>query len=721
MASHITYEGVSGAEGGGNIFGGMKFWVSRWVPLRDWVIQNIQNNSGIVVPLEKDADMLIADHARKDAPLGSYSWKYITESVKAGIVQVEDKYLIGPPPGQPRPVLAGSRARKSRTPFTELDDAILAKHVLQQGIDTAGNRMYQDLEAKYPHHTYQKSTADEVASEQNGDGTEKDSTPYHDAPTGEEQEQERIEDSEAESEGGQEAKGAENVREDVEEEIVEEEAEEAGEEEEEEESAGEGAEDDTGVDRSLSSFTERDQFYSDLQDYCEANDRELEKQCVIRDKRIDLWDLFQAVSTQSLPLEEVDWRRVAQYVGFDRSQSKEIIATLLQTSYHRHLAGFVEAMLSFQDALDEDSEQDEDTVVSTGDAAAEPTTPRASQRTDGTPSRNGSGKEKARKRLSDGQSPTPEDVSKRRRTIGATIPVTPEGRERAGRRLSAPASAPGQLGSIVDNDQTQAEGSRHRTPIRDRQRRWSPEEPADNTPSQQLRSESDSVASPQHVDKETPTRNHNQARSSGYHFNDRELETIMEEGPSASTPTKPHSKKRSLPSSFQQPQTQSPHERRQVQEQEQQQQEENTQEEQSPEEQQPDEEENWKTREFHKWTKHYREAGYSDEIISEAMLRTSWVPGVLMERVLTSLEKGEDIPKDVQGIWTYRDDEKLQYISRFVDLEPAAEDSSELQRRKAKAKRMLDQLLHKHTRSGVELRTEIHQEIAKKEGKMMRR
>lgn len=98
--------------------------------------------------------MLIADHARKDAPLGSYSWKYITESVKAGIVQVEDKYLIGPPPGQRRPVLAGSRARKSRTPFTELDDAILAKHVLQQGIDTAGNRMYQDLEAKVCLHPY---------------------------------------------------------------------------------------------------------------------------------------------------------------------------------------------------------------------------------------------------------------------------------------------------------------------------------------------------------------------------------------------------------------------------------------------------------------------------------------------------------------------------------------------------------------------------------------
>lgn len=98
--------------------------------------------------LEKDANMLIADHARKDAPLGSYSWKYITESVKAGFVQVEDKYLIGPPPGQPRQIRAGSRAKRTRTPFTDADDAILAKHVLQNGINTSGNAIYQDLEAK---------------------------------------------------------------------------------------------------------------------------------------------------------------------------------------------------------------------------------------------------------------------------------------------------------------------------------------------------------------------------------------------------------------------------------------------------------------------------------------------------------------------------------------------------------------------------------------------
>jgi hypothetical protein len=90
--------------------------------------------------------MLIADHARKDAPLGSYSWKFITESVTAGIVQVEDKYLIGPSPSLPRSVLTGPRAKKTRTAFTELDDAIIAKQVLKHGINTAGNKIYMELE-----------------------------------------------------------------------------------------------------------------------------------------------------------------------------------------------------------------------------------------------------------------------------------------------------------------------------------------------------------------------------------------------------------------------------------------------------------------------------------------------------------------------------------------------------------------------------------------------
>ncbi|KAL7924209.1 TRF2-interacting telomeric protein/Rap1 C terminal domain-containing protein [Trichoderma austrokoningii] len=749
MASHITYDGVPSTVAGGNIFAGIKFWVSRFVPSRDWIIDMIQTNAGTVVMLEKDANMLIADHARKDAPLGSYSWKYIAESVKAGFVQIEDKYLIGLPASQSRPIRVGSRAKKTRTPFTEADDAILARHVLQSKINTAGNSIYQDLEAQYPHHTYQswrtrwvktlslrsneeidrlarmanfdvdnaqftarhiikrhervdwpqpqrlasavtggdnedaqrqtealpttaprqrarrpetnrKSTPDEAAPEQNDDGTDKDSTPYHDGPSGEEQEQERVE-------GGQGGKGAVNAEEDV------------NMEEDEDEEQG----DDASVGQNPSSFTERDQFYSDLQDYYEASGMEPQKHCVIRGKRIDLWDLFQAVKTQSQPLEEVDWRRAAQYVGFDWAQSKEVIATLIMMSYHSHLAGFVEAMLSFEDDdLDEGSEEDEEVIVQTGETAAEPTTP----------SRNASGKAKAAKRLLDRQSLTPEQRSKRRRTIGATIPATPEDRQKAKRRLSAPA---GQLDRIIYDG-----SSPHRTPARDGQRQWSSEEP-NNTPSQQLRRESHSVMSPELGDEGI--------RGSGY----RELETIMEEEPSAPTPTKPSSKKRSLPVSFQQHKTTHPHERRR-----QQQQEESTQQGQAPEEQPQTEDESWKTREFHRWTRHYREEGYSDQEISEAMYRTSWIPGTLLERVLKCLREGADIPNDVQGIWTRRDDQKLEYIGQFDSLDPAAGDSSEVQRRKDKAARMLDQLLYKHTKPRVELRWEIYQEIAKQGGKM---
>jgi hypothetical protein len=42
MASHITYDGVSGAGGSGNIFKDMKFWISRRVPQRDSIVDKIQ-------------------------------------------------------------------------------------------------------------------------------------------------------------------------------------------------------------------------------------------------------------------------------------------------------------------------------------------------------------------------------------------------------------------------------------------------------------------------------------------------------------------------------------------------------------------------------------------------------------------------------------------------------------------------------------------------------
>jgi hypothetical protein len=102
----------------------------------------------VIVPLEKQADMRIADHARKDAPAGSYSWKFIDDSLKHGIAQIKDRYAIGPDPHQarPRPVASAGPTRSGRVDFTPEDDAVLVKWVLSHNQHRTGNIIYQELE-----------------------------------------------------------------------------------------------------------------------------------------------------------------------------------------------------------------------------------------------------------------------------------------------------------------------------------------------------------------------------------------------------------------------------------------------------------------------------------------------------------------------------------------------------------------------------------------------
>lgn len=90
--------------------------------------------------------MLIADHARKDAPAGSYSFSFIEDSVKNGIIQLKDRYRIGRDPDLPRPVGAGGVTKSSRTPFTSAEDAALAKWVLSRPGNSTGNKIFQDYE-----------------------------------------------------------------------------------------------------------------------------------------------------------------------------------------------------------------------------------------------------------------------------------------------------------------------------------------------------------------------------------------------------------------------------------------------------------------------------------------------------------------------------------------------------------------------------------------------
>jgi hypothetical protein len=90
--------------------------------------------------------MLIADYVRKDIPPGSYSWRFIEDSVNNGIIQLKDRYLIGRHHDEPRPVGSGQLSRSTRTKFSAEDDAKIAKWALDHPTEQKGNRIWQEYE-----------------------------------------------------------------------------------------------------------------------------------------------------------------------------------------------------------------------------------------------------------------------------------------------------------------------------------------------------------------------------------------------------------------------------------------------------------------------------------------------------------------------------------------------------------------------------------------------
>jgi hypothetical protein len=92
---------------------------------------------------------MIADHARKDAPPGSFSWTYIEKSVANGKLQDLENHRAGPVAGASRPVGSDRPTRGTRTTFSTADDRSLAAWVTKaeaRGLSTKGNSIYQQLE-----------------------------------------------------------------------------------------------------------------------------------------------------------------------------------------------------------------------------------------------------------------------------------------------------------------------------------------------------------------------------------------------------------------------------------------------------------------------------------------------------------------------------------------------------------------------------------------------
>lgn len=105
-----------------------------------------------MVPLEKQADMLIADNIKRGGvgpPPGSYAFKWITFSVKNRFLQPKEDYLITP--AEPRTAGSSVPTKGTRTPFTGKDDLILTKFVLAKeklSESTQGNEIYKELERR---------------------------------------------------------------------------------------------------------------------------------------------------------------------------------------------------------------------------------------------------------------------------------------------------------------------------------------------------------------------------------------------------------------------------------------------------------------------------------------------------------------------------------------------------------------------------------------------
>jgi len=131
------------------LFEGTKFWVAQRVPMRNHYLKVIRDNGGEVVPLEKQADLLIADHMRKDAVPGSISWTFIQDSVKNNSLESTADHVCGRPLGTVREAASAAPTKSTRTDYTAEDDRVAykwGKEADERGASSRGNVIWKQLE-----------------------------------------------------------------------------------------------------------------------------------------------------------------------------------------------------------------------------------------------------------------------------------------------------------------------------------------------------------------------------------------------------------------------------------------------------------------------------------------------------------------------------------------------------------------------------------------------
>ncbi|KAL4989936.1 Rap1 Myb domain-containing protein [Aspergillus falconensis] len=117
-----------------------------------------EQNGGIVKLFEKDADVQIVDHKRKNLPANVYSYQFIEKSVQKGRLEDLEAYRAGP--STARPVGATNiPAKGQRSPFTTEEDQLIydymQAHEKNPLSSVMGNKIYQLFAENHPGHTWQ--------------------------------------------------------------------------------------------------------------------------------------------------------------------------------------------------------------------------------------------------------------------------------------------------------------------------------------------------------------------------------------------------------------------------------------------------------------------------------------------------------------------------------------------------------------------------------------
>ncbi|KAH0290448.1 hypothetical protein M436DRAFT_62670 [Aureobasidium namibiae CBS 147.97] len=162
MPPAIVYtDMVNPADSNAGVFAGVNFFIVQRVPQRSHYVSLVETNGGRVVKLEAQADYLIADHMRHDAPAGALSYKFIEEAIKQGEIPDDESLLASrrkAANSATTTAVATSSKKSTRTPFTDDDDKLLYKLVHkanEQGLAIQGNTLYKALAAHNSRHTFQ--------------------------------------------------------------------------------------------------------------------------------------------------------------------------------------------------------------------------------------------------------------------------------------------------------------------------------------------------------------------------------------------------------------------------------------------------------------------------------------------------------------------------------------------------------------------------------------